>query len=74
MIFNKHINKYYLKYFLFFLIGVVALVMVDLVQTRIPYFLGQIVDDIEKLVNDQKELWKILRYIIIKHIEMQFYI
>ena len=65
MIFNKHINKYYLKYFLFFLIGVVALVVVDLVQTRIPYFLGQIVDDIEKLVNDQKELWKILRYIII---------
>ena len=65
MIFNKHINKYYLKYFLFFLIGVVALVVVDLVQTRIPYFLGQIVDDIETLVNDQKELWKILRYIII---------
>ena len=65
MLFNKYINKYYLKYFLFFLIGIIALVVVDIVQTRIPYFLGQIVDNVEAFSSDQKELWKMLRYIII---------
>ena len=65
MIFNKYINKYYLKYFIFFLIGVAALITVDLVQTRIPYFLGQIVDNVDELSTNKGELWKIIRYIII---------
>ena len=60
MLFGKYINKYYLKYALFFIIGVVALVLVDYYQLEIPKFLGNIVDaikdgtplDIPKLVFD----------------------
>lgn len=65
MIFNKHLRKYWFRYFLFYLFGVIALIVVDLVQTRIPYFLGQIVDNVDLLANDTNELWKMLRYIII---------
>ena len=44
MIFGKYINKYYLKFAIFFIIGIVALVMVDVAQLFIPRFLGNIVD------------------------------
>ncbi len=46
MLTGKYINKYYLKYWLFFLIGVLALVAVDYFQLEIPKFLGNIVDAI----------------------------
>ena len=64
MIFNKYINKYYLKYFLFFAIGILALIIVDVVQTRIPFYLGQIIDENNNLVADKKELIAIVRNII----------
>lgn len=44
MIFGKYINKYYLKYFLLLLIGIIALVAVDYVQTFIPEYLGDLVN------------------------------
>ena len=44
MIFGKYINKYYLKYGLFLLIGVIALITVDFAQTFIPEFLGDLVN------------------------------
>ena len=65
MIFNKYINKYYLKYILFFAIGVFALIMVDIVQTQIPKFLGQIVDNIDTLSNNMSELWQIIRMMML---------
>lgn len=46
MIFGKYINKFYLKYLLFFIIGLIALVTVDWVQLYIPEILGSLVDDI----------------------------
>lgn len=46
MIFGKHLNKYYKKYFLYFLIGVIALVIVDLLQVRVPIIIGGITDSI----------------------------
>ena len=44
MLFGKYINKYYLKYWYFFLIGIAALIAVDYVQLFQPEYLGKIVD------------------------------
>ena len=44
MLFGKHINRYYLKYALLFIIGVLALVGVDILQLFIPEYLGEVVD------------------------------
>ena len=48
MLFGKYINRYYLKYAVWFLIGIIALVVVDWIQLYIPEFLGRVVE----LVND----------------------
>lgn len=47
MLFGRHINKYYLKYGIFFLIGLAALVVVDYVQLEIPNIIGNIIDGLE---------------------------
>lgn len=44
MLFGKYINRFYIKYALFFIIGVIALVAVDIAQLYIPEYLGRIVD------------------------------
>ena len=44
MLFGRYINKYYLKYAIFFIIGVAALVMVDIAQLFVPEYLGEIVE------------------------------
>ncbi len=44
LLWGKHIRKYYLRYGIFFLIGVAALVAVDYFQLRIPEVIGNIVD------------------------------
>ena len=36
MIFGKHINRYYLKYALWLIAGLAALVLVDFLQLEIP--------------------------------------
>ncbi len=46
MVFGKCLNKYYKKYFLQFLIGIVALTIVDLLQIRVPIIIGDITDGI----------------------------
>ena len=47
MIFGKNVNKYYLKYFLFFFLGLVALVVINWVQLKIPKICGVILDGID---------------------------
>ena len=44
MLLGKYVNKYYAKYWFFYLAGVLALVAVDYVQLFEPIFLGRIVD------------------------------
>ena len=44
MLFGKYINKYYRKYAILFIIGILALVLVDVSQLFVPQFLGNIVD------------------------------
>ncbi|MBQ7153556.1 MAG: ABC transporter ATP-binding protein [Clostridia bacterium] len=48
MIFGKYINKYYLRFWWMFLIGIGALVVLDYVQMLTPAYLGDIVDELNK--------------------------
>ena len=43
MLFGKYINRYYLKYAPFFILGILALVAVDIIQLFIPEYLGEVV-------------------------------
>lgn len=44
MLLGRHINKYYIKFWWLYLIGVIGLVAVDYFQTLIPEYLGSLVD------------------------------
>ena len=44
MIFGKHINRYYARYGLWLLLGLVALVLVDILQLEIPKFYRMVID------------------------------
>ena len=44
MIFGKHINRYYIRYGLWLLLGLVALVLVDILQLEIPKFYRMVID------------------------------
>ena len=44
MIFGKHINRYYLRYLPVLLLGIAALVMVDIMQLAIPEFYRTVVN------------------------------
>lgn len=58
MIFGRHINKYYLKYFVFFLFGLIALIAVNWFQLEIPKICGQILDGIsDSAKNDPNSLF-----------------
>ncbi len=48
MLFGKHINIYYKRYWYLFLIGIVTLVAIDYAQTLIPENLGKMVDMFQK--------------------------
>lgn len=52
MLFGRHVNKYLFRYLPYFLIGIATLVFVDVVQTRIPEYLGQIIDQNNELKVD----------------------
>ena len=52
MLFGKNINKYYLKYFLFFLFGLVALIIINWFQLKIPKICGVILDGIGDAAKD----------------------
>lgn len=61
MLTGRHVNKYYLKYWYLFLIGIIALVAVDYFQLEIPKFLGNIVDSLYKgeKLNIVKLFWEL---------------
>ena len=46
MLFGKSVNRYYLKYWYFFLMGSFALIVVDIAQLEIPNITGLIIDEI----------------------------
>ena len=47
MLLGKYINRYYLKYAVWFLLGIASLVVVDWIQLYIPEYLAKVVDLIE---------------------------
>jgi ATP-binding cassette subfamily B protein len=48
MVFGKHFYKYYFRYLHTFILGALALVLVDLFQLEIPEIVGQIIDAIKE--------------------------
>ena len=44
MLLGKYINKYYLKYIIYLIIGVLSLIIVDYWGLLIPEYLGEIID------------------------------
>jgi len=48
MLLGKHFRKYYLKYALFFLVGIFVLVVVDWIQLDIPKLVGGIIDNLKQ--------------------------
>ena len=47
MIFGKHINKYLLRYLVFFVIAIGMLIVVDWFQLEIPKIIGSVVDKLQ---------------------------
>ncbi|MGM0496134.1 MAG: ABC transporter ATP-binding protein [Bacillota bacterium] len=47
MLFGRHVNKFYLKYGIFFLLGIGALFLVDIYQLRIPEYIGNMIDALD---------------------------
>lgn len=69
MLFGKHINKYYGKYFIMFFLGIVALIVLDFVQLRIPEIIGELIDYLRSgtLTHDilvEEMIWMIVIAII----------
>ncbi|MBO2517720.1 MAG: hypothetical protein CW338_10730, partial [Clostridiales bacterium] len=52
MLFGKHINRYYLKYALVLLLGILALVVVDYMQLKVPVFYGYVVNGVNAVVDE----------------------
>lgn len=46
MVFGKHINKYYRKYFWYFFFGILTLIFVDSIQVLVPEYTRNIVDGV----------------------------
>lgn len=47
LLWGKYVRKYYLRYLIFFILGVAALITVDYFQLEVPEILGQIVDKLQ---------------------------
>lgn len=65
MLFGKYINKYYLRYALFFIIGIIALVTVDIAQLEVPELFGKLIDDIDKNTLTIETLTAIVKQMIV---------
>ena len=65
MLFNKYMFKYYKKYFVLYLVGILALIAVDYVQLFIPEFLGSLVNIVnDKPANMMDEVSRIVLYVV----------
>ncbi len=65
MLFGKHVNKFYLKYFWFFLFGIIALVLVDYFQLEIPVICRNIINGVQDgtLFDHTEKLAKYMKYL-----------
>lgn len=65
MLLGRHINKYYIKFWWLYLIGVIGLVAVDYFQTLIPEYLGSLVDLFDNVESVSSIDMSLLKEIII---------
>ena len=65
MLFDKHINKYYLKYGLYFLIGIAALIFVDFFQLKVPEIIGTIINGLKDKTLTQVDLKECMKEVAI---------
>lgn len=65
MLFGKYVNKFYGRYFLFFLFGVLALILVDYFQLEIPVICRNIINGIQDgtLLNDSAKMLEYMKYL-----------
>jgi ATP-binding cassette subfamily B protein len=47
LLFGKNINKYYLKYLAYIIVGIIALIFVDVYQLKMPEIIGGLVSNIK---------------------------
>ncbi len=64
MLLGKYINRYYVKYWYYFLLGVAALVAVDYAQLFIPEFLGVMVENLRTGNTDSAVIGKLCTKIL----------
>ena len=65
MVIGKHFSKYYLRYLFTFLLGALALVIVDLYQLEIPEVVGEILDAIRNKTLDSVVLLGFMKRLIV---------
>ena len=67
MLFGKYINKFYVKYLALFLIGIAALICVDIANLKIPEYLGQLVKIFEagNPLSQENKIWQIVIGVLI---------
>ena len=53
MIFGKHVNKFYLRYWYLLLGGIISLLAVDYFQLLIPDIIGSIIDGLNAIINNK---------------------
>lgn len=74
MLLNRHINRYYLKFWWLYAIGVVGLVAVDYFQTLVPEYLGSLVDLFDNAESveliDMNALWEVVKGVIVVGVVM----
>ncbi|MCF7925519.1 MAG: ABC transporter ATP-binding protein/permease [Candidatus Izimaplasma sp.] len=61
MIFGKAINKYYKENAIWFLIGILSLVIIDTLQLEIPGLIGNIIEGLEQTTLDSEGVFSILK-------------
>ena len=59
MLLGKYINKYYRKYAILFILGIIALLAVDWIQLYIPEYLGKAVTILDTPGSDKQEIVKL---------------
>ncbi|MFA6801794.1 MAG: ABC transporter ATP-binding protein [Acholeplasmataceae bacterium] len=52
MLFKKHFMQFYFKYFIFFMIGISVLILIDYLQLNIPQYIGGIIDSLNLDIPD----------------------
>jgi len=62
VLFGKTVNKYYIKYGFFFILGILALLFVDYFQLEIPKIFGEIVDGLKDKSLSQADLTDYMFY------------